>query len=131
MKLYLKNSIFVILSLLAAAVYAAPQIELNITVEKDLTTTNDKGEKVTQRVVADEAVQGDTLFYTIHYKNTGDEAATDVQLDNPVAEGTSYVAKSAWGNNSTIQFTVNGKDYQSAEKLKKTIKQPMEKLWNS
>lgn len=119
MKLYLKNSIFLLVSVLAVAVYAAPQVELQISVEKERITVNDKGEKVTQRVIADEAVQGDTLFYTIHYKNVGDEPATNVQLDNPIADGTSYQADSAWGNNAIIQFTVNGKEYQTAAKLKK------------
>lgn len=122
MKLYLKNSIFLLLSLFAVAVYAAPQVELQVSVEKDRITVNDKGEKISQRVPADEVVQGDTLFYTIHYKNVGDESATNVQLDNPIADGTSYQADSAWGKNAIIQFTVNGKDYQAAAKLKKATK---------
>jgi uncharacterized repeat protein (TIGR01451 family) len=113
---------FLILSFLASAAYAAPQVELNITVEKDVTSTNDKGEEVTQRVLAEEAIQGDTLFYSIHYKNIGDEAATNVQLDNPIAEGNRYIANSAWGDNSIITFTINGKEYQPASQLNKNIK---------
>lgn len=122
MKLCLKNSAFLIFSLFAALAYAAPQVELSIYVEKEVLSTNDKGEKVKNRVTADEAVQGDVLFYTIVYKNSGDEAATDVQLDNPIADGASYVVHSAWGKDATIQFTINGKEYQIAEQLKKTIK---------
>lgn len=119
MRLYLKQGLFLLLSFLAAVVYAGPQVELSITVEKEVISINEQGEKVTERAQADEAIQGETLYYTIHYKNSGDETATNVQLDNPVAEGTSYVADSAWGDKANILFTLNGKEYQTAAMLKK------------
>lgn len=117
-----------ILSLMGVAVssFAAPQIELNIVVEKDLVVEvqpqNKKEEKAfaklkkagkplpteTKRVVADEAFPGEVLLYTINYSNTGDESAQAVQLDNPIAEGTSYVAKSVWGENAEIRFSIDG-----------------------
>jgi len=100
MILNIKRSVFLAVSLFAIAVQAAPQVELNILIEKELSGLNEKGENVIQCVEVTEVAQGETLFYTIQYKNSGDEAATDVQLNNPIAEGSTYVANSAWGNNS-------------------------------
>lgn len=120
MILNIKRSVFLAVSLFAIAVQAAPQVELNILIEKELSGLNEKGENVIQRVEVTEVAQGETLFYTIQYKNSGDEAATDVQLNNPIAEGSTYVANSAWGNNSTIQFTINGSEYLTAEEMNNT-----------
>lgn len=118
MKAMLKQGLFLLLCSLAMVASAAPQVELNITVEKDITETNEKGEAVTRRVAAEDAIQGDELFYTITYKNTGDEAATNVQLDNPVAEGTTYKADSAWGDGADILFSIDGgKSFKKASNI--------------
>lgn len=111
-------SFLLIILLTIGTALAAPKVELTVTVEKDVTETNAKGEAVTRRVVAADAGQGDVLYYTIRFNNSGNEVATNVQLDNPIAEGSTYKADSAWGDNATILFSIdNGKNFKKATEI--------------
>lgn len=106
------------LSLASMLAIAAPQISLTITAEKEIVEVDDNGEQTTRRVAAADTVPGDVLFYTIRYSNTGDEAARNVQLDNPVPEATAYQANSAWGEGSDILFSIDGgKTFKKASNL--------------
>ncbi|MCB1836489.1 MAG: DUF11 domain-containing protein [Alcanivoracaceae bacterium] len=87
---------------------AAPVIELNILAEKELVETSPEGEQVRRRVSAADAAPGEVIFYTLRYSNTGDEAARNVRIDNPVPDGTEYQADSAWGDNAEILFSIDG-----------------------
>jgi uncharacterized repeat protein (TIGR01451 family) len=87
---------------------AAPIIELNILAEKELVETSPEGEQVRRRVSAADAAPGEVIFYTLRYSNTGDEAARNVRIDNPVPDGTEYQADSAWGDNAEILFSIDG-----------------------
>jgi len=104
-------------------VFAAPQVELEVIAEKDIVEVDKKGKKKTRRVVAAETVPGDILFYTLRYKNSGDESARNVQLDNPVPTGTAYQPNSAWGEKSDILFSIDeGKTFKKATSLTYEVK---------
>lgn len=104
--------------LIASQAFAAPEISLSITAEKDVIQTDTSGNQVTRRVTASDTVPGDILFYTIRYRNSGDESARNVQLDNPVPEGTAFQENSAWGDGSDILFSIDGgKTFKKASSL--------------
>ena len=94
--------------LLTGHVSAAPQISLTVSAEKDVIETDAKGQQVVRRVSATDTTPGDVLFYTIRYRNTGNETARNIQLDNPIPDGTSFQEGSAWGDGSDIQFSIDG-----------------------
>lgn len=105
---------------------AAPKVSLEVLAEKDVVVLDKKGKvvldkkgnEVTKRVVTTETIPGETLFYTIKYNNSGDEAAKNVQLDNPIPEGTAYKNQSATGENSEILFSIDaGKTFKTAANL--------------
>jgi uncharacterized repeat protein (TIGR01451 family) len=112
----------VIAMLLSATVFAAPKVSINLVAEKDIVEVDKKGKEKTRRVVATETVPGDVLFYTINFENTGDESAKKVQIDNPIAEGSAYKAKSTWGDDSEILFSIDGKSFKKASSLTYEIK---------
>lgn len=102
---------------------AATKVDLEVVVEKDIVEVDKKGKKVIRRVIAAETVPGDILFYTLRYSNSGDEAASKVQLDNPIPKGTAYQANSAWGDKSEILFSVDeGKSFKKASNLTYEVK---------
>lgn len=92
--------------LFPAAALAAPQVQLAITAEKEVTVTQN-GEQVVQRVPAGEAAPGETVIFTIVYENVGDEAATNVVVNNPLPEGTAYVPGSAT-EAGELTFSIDG-----------------------
>lgn len=109
--------IFIFFSFFTLAATAAPQLSVSSTVEKEITETDENGQQVTRRVEATSVAPGETIFYTIAYSNAGDEAATDVKLDNPIDEGAQYVDGSAWGDGSQILFSVDGQTFKAPAEL--------------
>jgi len=103
----MKKSIllFVALTLLIlpAWAFAKPQVSFSITAEKEVTI-----DKVTKRVPAESFPPGAIVFYTMNYVNSGDEAATDVVLDDPIPKGMVYIPGSAFGDHAEISFSVDG-----------------------
>lgn len=91
----------------SVAAEAKPRLEMSVAAEKEVTVT-EAGKQVQKRVKTDKAAPGESLVFTLAYKNTGDEKAVDVKLDNPVPAGTRYVPNSAAGANAQISFSVDG-----------------------
>jgi uncharacterized repeat protein (TIGR01451 family) len=112
-----------LLLLLVLPARAADQggIELKSTAQVDITVKNDKGINEVIRVDAATAnvVPGDTVIFTTNYANLGSQPATDVVINNPVAEHMTYVAGSAEGIGTRIEFSINnGKTFARPEQLK-------------
>lgn len=106
----------------SALALAAPQVSLTVTAEKEVEVTGADGKTVRQRVAADTAEPGDLLFYTIEYRNSGDEPARNVKLDNPVPDGAAYIADSAFADNAEILFSVDGEVFKKPGSLTYEIK---------
>jgi uncharacterized repeat protein (TIGR01451 family) len=101
----------------SVAAEARPQLEMSVAAEKEVTVT-EAGKQVQKRVKTDKATPGESLIFTLAYKNTGDEKAVDVKLDNPVPAGTRYVANSATGANTQVSYSVDGgKTFARPEQL--------------
>ena len=104
--------------LVSGAAFAAPELSITIMAEHDVETTDAAGKTQVQRIEAGNAAPGETLYYTITYSNSGDEPATNVKLDNPVPEGTAFIAGSAWGQGTEMLFSIDGgKSFKKAAAL--------------
>ena len=91
--------------------------------EKEVTVT-ENGEKVTKRVPAAEAAPGETVIFTITYENTGDEAATNVVVNDPIPEGTAYIPGSAT-ETGEVTFSIDGgKTYKKPSLLTYEVTNP-------
>jgi uncharacterized repeat protein (TIGR01451 family) len=87
---------------------AAAQISVETTIEKQERFEID-GKQQVRYVPAETTVPGDTLRFTLTYKNSGDEPAMDVVLDNPVPTGTSYLTDTATHTEATeLLFSIDG-----------------------
>ena len=107
-----------VLAVLSPSVALAdPNIQLNMTVAKQVEVT-ENGQKVTRWVDAKDIQPGQKLRYTVHYRNVGDEPATNVRIENPVPDLTVYVSDSATGEGSKIVFSADGgKSYEPQGKV--------------
>ncbi len=86
---------------------ADPSIQLNMAVAKEI-VVEENGQEVTKWVEAEDITPGQKLRYTVHYTNTGDDPATQVQVENPIPDLTVYLSDSASGEKSTIVFSADG-----------------------
>jgi uncharacterized repeat protein (TIGR01451 family) len=111
-------------TLLPAAVFAKPLVSVSITAEKEVTVVKN-GQKTTKRVAATRIDPGDLVSYTVNYINSGDEAATNAILDDPIPQGTIYLPGSAFGNGAEITFSIDGgKSFKKPSFLTYEVKNP-------
>lgn len=98
--------------------FAFAQVELQTDIFKIIEVQQKNGTSKIEWVKADNIVPGNKVGYRITVNNKGTEAAADIVLNNPVPENTTYVADSARGANSKIEFSVDGgKQYSKPAQL--------------
>lgn len=101
------------LVLLCSVAFAKPQVEIKIVAEKEMAVIKN-GQKSTKMVPVKKIASGETVQYTISYKNSGKEAAKDVVINDPIPEGTTYIAGSAT-DKGKLTFSIDGgKTYNAA-----------------
>lgn len=120
MKNIIKPIIAIVFCIPALAI-AAPKVELTQTVEKYVVVI-ENGIEITKRELATEVLPGSTLIFTMTYKNSGDEVATQVAIDSPVPSGTTYVLGSAVGDGTEVLVKLsNDTEYVSEANAKVTL----------
>jgi len=108
MKVKILLTVFLLILLgLPTLALAKPVVEVSMVVEKEVVVVED-GKEVTKRVAAEEIFPGEVLFYTITFKNSGDEMATNAILNNPVPEGTVYLPSTASEEIGNVSFSIDG-----------------------
>lgn len=105
LKLILTASVF-----LAAASSAQEKGHLNVRtiVQKEEVVVAASGETERRLVPAETVVPGDDVVYTITFTNISDETAGNVVITNPISANLTYVAGSAFGPGTVIEFSVDG-----------------------
>jgi uncharacterized repeat protein (TIGR01451 family) len=76
--------------------------------EIEQTATDAKGARTVKLVPAVKVLPGDTVIYTVKFRNVCDKPADNVSVDNPVPVHMAYVADSAIGPNTEISFSIDG-----------------------
>jgi uncharacterized repeat protein (TIGR01451 family) len=104
-------SLWVVLLLFCSSVMAIaaeqPKIALSTSAEKEVNIEKD-GKMVVERIPLENASLGDTIIYTITYRNDGEALAQEVIINDPIPEGTVYILNSAEGSDSEISFSIDG-----------------------
>lgn len=101
-------SVFLLMVSFGAAAMADGSLDVRTTVQKEEVVVDADGNETRRLVPAELVVPGESVFYTITFKNVGNEVADNVVITNPIAENLSYVDGSAFGPGSSIQFSVDG-----------------------
>ena len=102
---------------LPALAWSGPQVKIAVFAEKEV-KSEEAGMLKIKRVQADTVEPGETVFYTLKYENQGDEKATEVVVNNPIPEGTTYLQASTYGDGSTVYYSIdNGKTFKKPEDL--------------
>lgn len=96
------------IALLISSALAWSDVVLKNDAFKVVTITSDNGAKSEQWQAPNNMLPGDKVGYQISFTNTGAEAANSVVIANPIPENTVYVAGSAKGLNTDIEFSVDG-----------------------
>jgi uncharacterized repeat protein (TIGR01451 family) len=103
---------------------ARAELTISVTAEKETKVVrNGKTEVKLTRTKS--FAPGDTIIYTIAYRNAGAEPATNAVIDDPVPRGTSYLDGSATGAGAEITYSIDGgKTYKKPMLLSYDMKRP-------
>jgi uncharacterized repeat protein (TIGR01451 family) len=114
----------VALCIIPSLVMAKPLVNISVKAEMDM-VVKEGGQTITKRVVAKDVTTGTVIFYTVSFRNDGNEKATKAVIDNPIPKDTSYVPGSAYGDNEAdITFSIDkGKSYNKPSLLLYEIKE--------
>lgn len=94
--------------------WAKPAVVLELLTTREV-VEKVNGQEVRKFLPVTKVEPGQTLIYTLKYRNDGDEKATSVVINNPIPQGTVYLVGTASGRDSEITFSIDGG---------KTFKQP-------
>ena len=103
------NKIIVLTALLIALpllAWAKPDIAISIKAEKEIIVT-ENGKQVKKIVEAKEIFPGEIITYVLSYENKGNEVATNITLNDPIPEGTTYLTGSA-SETGDLSFSIDG-----------------------
>jgi uncharacterized repeat protein (TIGR01451 family) len=107
--------------LLAASAHAAPAepgtIKVQSLAEQEVEVKLPNGKTEKQRQPVAKAVPGSEVIYTTRFTNQGKQPAGNIAITNPVPENTAYVGGSAFGANTAITYSLDGKAYATPDKL--------------
>jgi uncharacterized repeat protein (TIGR01451 family) len=91
-----------------AALPASAAMTAKQTVEKEIVVRAANGAETTKRLPADKVAPGETVVYSIKYRNDSAEAASDIVLVMPVPKEVAYVEGSVSGEDATVTFSADG-----------------------
>ncbi len=109
------------LLVLALPCVAAAQIELQSTAEVESVSTGEDGRAVVARTPALKVIPGDEVFYTVHYRNTGEDRAEDVVITNPIPAHMNLLRTDGLQPGCTLVFSVDdGQSFDALSRLEVT-----------
>ena len=88
--------------------------------EVEMVVENEKGEKVVKRVDAAKAriLPGDEILYSVRFRNTGTEPATDIVITNPVPEHMILKPVTIHGEGTEVTLSIDsGKNFGRQDEL--------------
>ena len=77
-------------------------------VEKETVVRSAAGVETVKRAPADKVTPGETIVYSIKYKNDSADSASGIVLVMPVPKEVSYVEGSVSGNDTNVAFSADG-----------------------
>jgi uncharacterized repeat protein (TIGR01451 family) len=116
---------FVALTMIPSMSMAKPLVNISVKAEMDA-VVKEGGKMITKRVVAKDVTTGTVIFYTVSFRNDGNEKATNAVIDNPIPKDTHYVPGSAYGEggDDVITFSIDkGKSYNKPSLLLYEVKE--------
>jgi uncharacterized repeat protein (TIGR01451 family) len=116
--------VLVALTIIPSMAMAKPLVNISVKAEMDA-VVKEGGKTITKRVVAKNVTTGNVIFYTVSFRNDGDEKATNAVIDNPIPRDVRYVPGSAYSENEgEITFSIDkGKSYNKPSLLLYEVKE--------
>lgn len=115
------GTVGIMLAVIPLSAWAQPKVAITIKAEKEVSVTA-KGKQVKKRIAAKGVQPGEEIIYTLHYVNSGTDAAKNVIISDPIPAGTSYIPGSA-SETGDLSFSIDkGKSFKKPTLLTYEVK---------
>ena len=104
----MKPTLAAIALLQLAALPASAAMTARQVVEKEVVVRSATGAETVKRAPADKVTPGETVVYSIRYRNDASEGASDIVLVMPVPKEVAYVEGSVSGDGASVSFSADG-----------------------
>lgn len=109
-------------AVIASSAPATAAMTARQVVEKEVIVRSDSGAETVTLAPADKVTPGETVVYSIKYKNDDAQPASDIVLVMPVPKEVAYVEGSVTGDETVVAFSADGgKTYVARGRL--TVKE--------
>ncbi len=114
------SAVFIAFTLLAAPAWAQKgPVTVKSVAEVETEVKNAQGTIEKKRAPVSQAIPGTQVVYTTTFTNDSGKPAENIALDNPIPTNTTYIDGSAFGDNTSITFSIDGgKAFATPDKLK-------------
>lgn len=113
--------LFIASVFMQTAIAANGHIDVVSSAKKQVVQVNADGQREITYIEPTTVLPGDVIMYTTTFENTSDEVAADIVINNRVPNNSWYRDGSAKGNNTELQFSVDGNVFDKAENLYVTV----------
>lgn len=101
------------------AIWHDGAIKVTSIAEVEVVAAGKDGSKTVMRASPEKAVPGTEVIFTNTFENVSKKAASNIVINNPIPNDTTYKAGSAFGRDTVIVFSADGgKTFDTADKLK-------------
>ncbi len=118
--LILSTTLFALLGSLSLTAHAINgAIKVTSLAQVEVEVTDKDGKKSLHREPVEKVLPGTEIIFTNTFENVSAKAASDIVINNPIPNSTTYTAGSAFGQDCEILFSTDqGKTFEVAESLK-------------
>lgn len=109
----MKNILWVLLLTLSTAALAEPQVTIQSQALVEQESTDAEGAPIIVRVPVNTVDQGAELIFELTITNSSNDDAVNLVINNPIPEGTQYIANSQTGQGSTHLVSWDNNEFLS------------------
>lgn len=125
--LVLLTSLIAVIGLVPASAFADGEVRFSNNAYKQVIKEGASGSKTYDYVEPGLVIPGDVIMYEIGFENISDKPITNIVINNPLPNNSVYRQGSATTDSYDVTFSVDGKDFKSADKL--VVKDKTGKTW--
>jgi uncharacterized repeat protein (TIGR01451 family) len=113
-----RGAVCLVLGLMTPAWAAGPNLEIVVRAQHEVRRTDAKGKQVVALEPLTATHPGETLVYSVEYRNTGDAPAVNAVLATPIPDGTTLVRGTTTAPGGDVHYSIDGKTWSAWPKTR-------------
>jgi uncharacterized repeat protein (TIGR01451 family) len=114
----MRGAVCLVLGLVAPAWAKGPKLDVVVLAQHEVRRTEASGKEIVVLEPVTATHPGETLVFSVAYRNTGDAPAVNPVLATPIPEGTTLVRGTATAPGGDVRYSLDGKTWSAWPKVR-------------